>query len=220
MICVSLFDKTGLMLEPWARAGYRCINVDWENVPRVEGLMEWVRADIWTYELPAGVTFVAAFPECTDLTRSGALHWKAKAAVDPEFQKKAIGLVQRTLELCEASGAPYLIENPPGILSTEWKPPHEVFSPSDYGQYCPAGRHPLYPRYWPAQDAYAKPTCLWTGGGFVMPLRKPVPIDPEGANAFKKLGGASRLAKDIRSATPRGFAEAVFRANCPMAGLL
>lgn len=48
-----------------------------------------------------------------------------------------------------------------------------------------------------------------------MPDKLPVPV-PEGySTQHLKLGGKSERVKNIRSATPRGFAEAVFHANAP-----
>jgi hypothetical protein len=67
---------------------------------------------------------------------------------------------------------------------------------------------------WPeiiaARDAYPKKTCLWTGGGFLLPPMKPVEVRPGYSDQHHKLGGKSIKTKNIRSATPRGFARAVF----------
>lgn len=52
-----------------------------------------------------------------------------------------------------------------------------------------------------------------TGGGFIEPDKKrlePIYKDNPG---WKLLGGKSLRTKNIRSATPRGFARAVFEAN-------
>lgn len=40
-----------------------------------------------------------------------------------------------------------------------------------------------------------------------------------GSFQFGKLGGKSQRTKDIRLATPRGFARAVYLANAPVANL-
>ena len=72
-----------------------------------------------------------------------------------------------------------------------------------------------YPEYIKPRDAYPKKTCLWTGGEFVMPEKMPVDISPGYSDQHKKLGGKSERTKNIRSATPRGFAKAVFLANAP-----
>ena len=46
-----------------------------------------------------------------------------------------------------------------------------------------------------------------------MPDKKPVEVDAGYSDQHKKLGGKSLKTKNIRSATPRGFAKAVFLAN-------
>ncbi|CNE41131.1 Uncharacterised protein [Yersinia similis] len=75
--------------------------------------------------------------------------------------------------------------------------------------------HPTYPDYIAPRDAYPKKTCLWTGGGFVMPDKLPVSVPDGYSTQYLKLGGKSERVKNMRSATPRGFAEAVFQANAP-----
>jgi hypothetical protein len=106
--------------------------------------------------------------------------------------------------MCEASGAPYMIENPVGTLSTYWRDPDYSFDPNDYG------------------DPYTKKTLLWTGNGFVMPpvvkpgdmFEAPTWVEPtEGSKMHKLPPSADRA--DLRSVTPQGFADAVFRANRP-----
>jgi hypothetical protein len=121
-----------------------------------------------------------------------------------------MNLVYRAYEIGEALGCPYFIENPVSVISTEWRKPDCKFSPYEYGGYLEAGdTHPEWPQYIPAQDAYHKKTCLWTGGGFVLPPKRPVEVPVGYADTYKKLGGSSLRTKNIRSATPRGFAEAI-----------
>jgi hypothetical protein len=73
----------------------------------------------------------------------------------------------------------------------------------------------LWPKHIPNRDAYTKETYLWTGNGFVFPEKKPVePVLIKGSSPqWAKLGGKSLKTKNIRSATPRGFALAVYEAN-------
>lgn len=173
------------------------------------------------------VHFVFGWPPCTDLASSGARHWEKKRQADPFFQAKAIRMAVAVEFVARALRAPYLIENPVGALCTKWRKPNHKFNPCDFGGYCPEGPHPRWPEYIPEQDAYTKRTCLWTGNGFVMPDLKPVePVTmtvtrtdgttTSGSPAWAKLGGKSLKTKNIRSATPRGFARAVFEANCPL----
>jgi len=60
-------------------------------------------------------------------------------------------------------------------------------------------------------DGYHKNTCLWTGNGFKMPEIKPVALHAKADKIHKCPPGSERA--NIRSATPMGFARAVYEAN-------
>lgn len=201
-VVVSLCDRTGNMVRPWASAGYPCVCVDLESPGGTEyasngGEIEYVRADVFEWELPTDpVRIVFGFPPCTDLAASGARHFAAKGltrCID------ALRLVDRVRVLCEATGAPWLIENPVGRLSTCWRKPDHLFNPCDYGGYLT-----------PPGDAYTKRTCLWTGAGFRMP--EPRRVEPVEGSRMHRLP-PSQERQFLRSATPQGFAMAVFLAN-------
>ena len=233
-VVLSLFEYTGTMLRPWAEAGFHCYAYDLQHTtPRVEnvgpGSITFVP---WDADAPSSYTNVLAdfhhtgapamlfsFPPCTDLAGSGARHWKAKAERDPMFQLKAAARAVRSEELAQWFGCPFMVENPVGALSRHMGKPSVIFNPCDYGGYIPEheAEHPLWPEYIAPRDAYKKKTCLWVGNGFVVP--EPRPVDPVaytgqgGSAAHNKLGGKSDRTKNIRSATPRGLAQAVFNAN-------
>jgi hypothetical protein len=57
-------------------------------------------------------------------------------------------------------------------------------------------------------DGYHKSTCLWTGGGFVMPKKKPIPFNDKPNFIHMCAPGEERA--NIRSVTPMGFAYAVY----------
>ena len=191
---ISLCDLSGVMVRPWAEAGYECWCVDvahQQRKVRIEGLINYVWGDVRTWTPPAGrrIIFVSAFPPCTDVAVSGAR----------DFIRKGLALLADALELfnachhaCEWSGAPYLIENPVGVLSSHIRKPDHTFNPCDFG------------------DPYTKRTCLWTGGGFVMPPTNPV--KPVNGSAMHLLPPTPDRAR-IRGQTPPGFARAVFEAN-------
>ena len=115
----------------------------------------------------------------------------------------------------ENLGVPYFIENPVSVLATQWRKPDHRFQPYEFGGYIPLCQadHPRWPEYIAPRDAYPKKTCLWAGGGFIMPDLKPVDVAGGYSTQHLKLGGKSQRTKDIRSATPRGFAIAVYEAN-------
>ena len=231
-IVLSLYDYTGEALKPWAEAGYACFAFDIQHNPDKHkcdrfdggGYIKYIHMDLWNidniYVLrdwfePCDVIFGMAFPVCTDLAVSGAAHFKRKAAVDPDFQVKASDHAKWCADLFDALGVPYFIENPVSRLATLWRKPNYSFHPYQYGGYIPASEaeHPKWPEYIAPRDAYPKKTCLWTGGGFVMPATLPVTPEDGHSRQHLKLGGKSMKTKNIRSATPRGFARAVFEAN-------
>ena len=228
---VSLADLTGAMVEPWVEAGYNAVLVDPQHAPGIaqDGRVTRVGHVLddsltWAYLRQLikerRIAFVAGFPVCTELAVSGTAHWQTKRERDPHFQARAMQLVHECRVVGELSGAPWFFENPVSAISSIYRQPDFTFNPCDYGGYLDEiDAHPLYPEYYPPRDAYMKRTCLWAGGGFIMPPKRPVEVDAEqrsgqgGSKAHNKLGGTSDKTKNIRSATPRGFARAVYEAN-------
>jgi len=221
-IAVFLFDYTGIMAEPWRQAGYECYIVDLQHKegiyadPERPGLFT-VGADIregWTppADIADRISFLGSFPECTNVAVSGAAHFKKKG---PRALALSLDLFATCRELGEELGCPYFIENPVSTFSTYCGKPDFTFDPYEYGGYLTDDEavHPLYPDNIAARDGYTKKTCLWTGGGFNMPSKKPVETPKGYSLQHTKLGGKSLKTKNIRSATPRGFAKAVFAAN-------
>jgi len=198
MKVLSLCDKTGNMLKPWAEAGYDCIAVDIQHEGETDrDDITYVEADVKSYLPPlAEYAAVFAFPPCTNLAVSGARWFKDKGL--PGLIE-GLEIVDACRRICEWSGAPYLIENPVSTLSTYWRKPDYKFDPCDFGGYLD-----------PPGDRYTKKTCLWTGGGFVMPAV--CRVEPtEGSKMHLMPPSADRA--NLRSETPRGFAEAVFTYN-------
>lgn len=210
-LTVFLFDLTGVMSKPWREAGYNALIVDLQHdeglVSAGDGLWK-LRADLRSgYEavvaaveqIPnSGIAFVFAFPPCDHLAVSGARWFKGKGLRKLSL---AVDLFATAAEFCEMSGAPYGIENPVSTISTYWRKPDYTFHPWHYSALK-------------ADDNYTKNTCLWAGGGFVMP-----PVEPDfslGApdNRIHTCPPSEERA-NIRSATPEGFARAVFKANNP-----
>lgn len=194
-----LFNKTDSMPKPWADAGYLCYCVDIQHPKgeHREGNIIRVGADIhrWTPPLRQ-FSFGFAFPPCTDLAVSGARWFAGKGLY---ALSEAIALFARSADILEAAGCPYGIENPVSTISSYWRKPDQSFDPCDYAGY-PGGE----------EDTYTKKTCLWTGGGFRMPqkLRR----DPVDGSKMHLLPPSDERA-NLRSATPAGFARAVFEAN-------
>lgn len=199
---LSLCDFTGNAVRPWAEAGYHCITVDIrhcnEQAEEIDNV-ERVGADITRYlpDMKLDIAFVFAFPPCTHLAVSGARWFKGKGL---DLLADSIRLVASCARIAEATGARYLIENPVSTLSTYWRKPDYKFDPCEYAGYLQE----------PDCEAYTKKTCLWTGGGFVMPEKKPVQAT---LGSMMHFIPPSAGRGDIRSATPNGFARAIFEAN-------
>lgn len=206
------------MAKPWLEAGYNCYIVDIQHPvgitqdKKIPNLFR-IGADLRYGWLPPvkDIAFIAAFPECTNVAVSGAAHFLKKG---PRALSLSLDLFATSKEVGEWSDAPYMIENPVSTFSTYCGKPDFTFNPYDYGGYLPEDdKHPTWPEYIADRDAYPKKTCLWTGNDFVMPDKKPIEPEPGYSTQHKKLGGKSLKTKNIRSATPRGFAQAVFEAN-------
>jgi hypothetical protein len=206
---VSLCDLTGAMVEPWIDAGYRAVLVDPQHPPgvSVDGPVTRIghvidHAQTWR-ELRRlrDVVFTAGFPPCTDLAVSGARWFASKAEADAAFQFRAMQVVWQCHVIAEMLGAPYLIENPIGRISSFWRKPDHTF-------------HPHHFTGLEANDNYTKATCLWAGGGFRMPARQRADDTPPPDDRIHKCPPGPQRG-NIRSATPRGFARAVYLANAP-----
>ena len=227
---ISLFDYTGEMGKPWAASGYDvyCVDTQHPEGLTLNHLGEGIHAigcDAKNFEhdypeLLKGVHMLFSFPPCTDLAVSGAPHFAKKLKANPNYRKEAMDLVYLGGKLGEKLGCPWFIENPVSVISTEWRKPNHVFDPFEFGGYIPAAEaehpNPEWRKYIAPLDAYTKLTCIWTGGeSFVFPNFKPVPLpaDYKYSKQHTLLGGKSLKTKNIRSATPRGFALAMFEAN-------
>lgn len=200
-IVLSLCDRTGNMVQPWIEAGYEAITVDLQESPTANPARHHFVADVtrWRYPLRFGPpAIVFAFPPCTHLAVSGARWFKRKGL---RSLIEALSVVDACREICETSDAPWMLENPVSTLATYWRKPDHAFHPHEYTAFELA-------------DNYTKKTCLWTGGGFVMPPPEPAALISAPDDRIHKAPPSDERA-DFRSATPMGFARAVFFANGP-----
>lgn len=199
---VSLCDRTGNMVKPWLEAGYEAVTVDVQPGELKHKNHHHLQADVSAITLADywhNTAMVFAFPPCTHLAVSGARWFKDKGL--PALIH-GLKIVNACRELCEASRAPWMLENPVGTLATYWREPDYMFDPCDYG------------------DPYTKKTCLWTGGGFRMPEKvRAGDMFAEATCVEPTMGSMIHLMPpsadrgDLRSVTPMGFAQAVFEAN-------
>jgi len=206
-VVISLCDLTGVMVEPWVAAGYDAVLIDpqhgkYSNDGRIERLPCTVlEAACRLGEIIRGrrVALVAGFPPCTDVAVSGARWFASKAEADKHFQTKAALVAEQCRMVGQMSGAPWFFENPVSVFGSIFGKADHSFHPHHFTSLCEA-------------DNYTKLTCLWAGGGFVMPepCRSPEAGEPDN-RIHAAPPGPDRA--NFRSATPRGFAQAVYLAN-------
>ncbi len=194
MRILSLCDFTGNILKPWAQAGHECIAVDiaYDHDHVDELGIKRIKADVLNFKPAGKFDVIFAFPPCTHLAVSGARWWAKKG---PAALLEARLLVFACAAICQKYTKPdgwWLLENPVGRLPAHWRKADYTFNPCDYG------------------DPYTKRTCLWAGGSFIMPPK--TPVEPTEGSKMHKIHKGKDQAR-LRSVTPVGFSEAVYKAN-------
>ncbi len=138
---------------------------------------------------------IIAFPPCTHLAVSGAA-WFEQKRLDGRQQQGIDFFMLFTDLSCEKVA----IENPVGIMSTNYRKPDQIIQPYEFG------------------DPYSKKTCLWLKG-----LPKLIPteqVEPEPRKVFKSgnsmpqwyadaWGKSPEERSKIRSKTFLGIARAM-----------
>jgi len=237
-IVISLFDKTGESLKPWRDAEYQCftfdnqhplydgkyhiaggiwkINIDLLKASPIDILSEIaqvVHGNNWDLDdvrkIGERVAFISCYPPCDSLAVSGARWFKGKGLRSLADSVHMFATAADFCEFFQTDGeyppVPYYIENPVSTISTYWRKPDFSYHPWQYSGLEPA-------------DCYTKKTCLWTGGGFNMPAADCDSDCQPDDRIHKAAPGPDR--KNFRSATPAGFARAVFLANTPISDRL
>lgn len=125
---------------------------------------------------------ILAFPPCTHLAVSGARWFPAKRA--DGRQQEAIDFF---MALANAPCERIAIENPVGIMSSEWRKPDQIIQPWQYGH------------------GETKATCLWLKG---LPELEPTDIVSGREQRVWKMPPGPERAK-LRSKTYPGIAKAM-----------
>ena len=214
-VVLSLFDLTGNFLKPWHDAGYECWCVDIQHQKGETNVTEgdceredfiYAGADLRTWIPPRHiidrVKFVASFSPCDDAAVSGARWFKDEA------RGKGLRGLATSIELFAIGrdwikwfGVPGFCEHPVSTISTYYRKSDHKFHPHDYTGYCET-------------DNYTKETHIWAYNGFKMPEpKRALMLEAPDNRIHMAAPGPDR--KNFRSATPMGFAEAVFDANSP-----
>lgn len=194
-VVLSLCDRTGNWVRPYAEAGYRVVTVDTQEAPDVYRNRRHIVGDARLLTLddlaafdvrPGEVLTLVAAPPCTYFASSGA-RWERTA----DQMAQALSVVDACLRWVRLlQPKHWALENPVGTLGRYIGPPAAYFDPCDYG------------------DPYTKKTGLW--GDFVMPPK--TPVEPTEGSRMHLLPPSPER-QNLRSATPMGFARAFCAAN-------
>jgi len=184
-IILDLCGGTGAWSKPYREAGYDVRNITLPDY------------DVRIYKPPENVYGILAAPPCTMFSLART------TAKKPRNLSEGMEIVKACMMIiweCRQKNklAFWALENPMGILRQFLGKPALTFDPCDYG------------------DPYTKRTDIW--GYFDLPTKKRV--EPEifviAGRKYSKIHaktGNSKKSKEIRAITPKGFAEAFFRAN-------
>lgn len=228
-LVISLFDHSGNWSRPYLNAGYEVIRVDIKHrnettddgghnlgmdVERLRRIVLKEGLDFFrrlVRDDDVQVYAVLSAPPCTEFALSGAQYWPQKDADGRTEAAKQ--LVFSTLHLIHLLRPEiWTLENPKGRLGKvmgDMGDPLLVFDPCDYAGWADE----------PLEENYTKRTYIW--GVFNAELKKQS-VDPliyetatgkRGSKHWAKTGGSGAKTKEIRSATPNGFARAFFNAN-------
>lgn len=176
-------------------------HINGDCLPVINGNCKFICEDGHEEEQIGQWDLLIAHPTCTFLTVTGnrwfnVERYGEKALKRIEDRKDAIEFF---MKLANANCERIAIENPVGIMSTEWRKPDQIIQPYEFG------------------DPYEKKTCLWLKG---LPLlKKTNVVKPEprvqfdsGKSMPKWYADAWHLPKEerskLRSKTFDGIAEA------------
>lgn len=135
-----------------------------------------------SHVLPKRWDMIICFPPCTHLAVSGARYFAEKRA--DGRQQAATDFF---MKLANADCKRIAIENPVGIMSTQWRKPDQIIQPWQFGH------------------GETKATCLWLKG--LPPLAPTEIVEGREQRVWKMSPGPDR-AKE-RSKTFRGIAKAM-----------
>lgn len=117
-------------------------------IPLLNGNCEFKTTDGITHKIKGRWDLIIAFPPCTYLTVTGNRWFNVdrygeKAIQRHKDRKDAIDFF---MAFANADCEKIAIENPIGIMSSEWRKPNQIINPWQFG------------------DAFEKKTCLWLKG--------------------------------------------------------
>ena len=171
-------------------------------LPCSGGKPEWHLQQDVTELLKQDWDLIIAFPPCTFLTVTGNRWFNIERYGEKAIKRHADRkeAIEFFMMFANANCDKVAIENPVGVMSSEWRKPNQIINPYEFG------------------DPYEKKTCLWLKG---LPELQPTNIvEPPKRTEFKSgktmpawYAEAWKLPKEerakLRSKTFPGIAEAM-----------
>lgn len=238
---ICLCDITGVMAAPWVEAGYRAVLVDPQHQETsIDGPVERISATILD-AMPRlsqiirteNVVMVVGFPPCTDVAVSGSRWFESKRVKDTHFQAKAALVAEQCRMVGLAAGCPWAFENPVSVFSSIFGSPGYTFHPYQFTKLVPDDNYTKQTCLWsgngfvsPDEDIHPMVAeaiaRVKHHFGKMVPKRKAMEVFTRGSivddwypdNRIHECPPSEERA-NIRSATPLGFATAVFLSNAP-----
>ena len=151
-------EFSGTVRDAFIKAGHDAMSCDLEPTdvpgPHYQG-------DVFDI-IDGGWDLMIAHPPCTHLAVSGAAHFAKKRADGRQQQG-----IDFFMALANCNIPKYAIENPIGIMSSNWRKPNQIIQPWQYGHHT------------------TKSTCLWLKD---LPLLQPTNIVDKGEVWVAKSG--------------------------------
>ena len=110
-------------------------------LPLLDGKCKFRTMDDTEHEVSGEWDLIIAHPPCTDLAVSGA-RWFAEKRADGRQQRS----IDFFMKFATCNCKRIVIENPIGIMQSEWRRPDQIIQPWQFG------------------DPFEKTTCLWLKG--------------------------------------------------------
>lgn len=117
-------------------------------IPLLNGNCEFITTDGKKHVVVGQWDMIIAFPPCTYLTVTGNRWFNIERYGEKAIQrhKDRKDAIDFFMAFANADCERIAIENPVGIMSTEWRKPNQIINPWQFG------------------DAFEKKTCLWLKG--------------------------------------------------------
>lgn len=132
-------------------------HIRWDALALINGNCSFMTDDHEMHRIDSKWDMIIAFPPCTYLTVTGNRWFNVDRYGEKAIQrhKDREEAIKFFMAFANADCSRIAIENPVGIMSSEWRKPNQIINPYEFG------------------DPYEKKTCLWLNG---LPELKPTNI--------------------------------------------